>query len=108
MGVGTKVGAPIRDAQGVIIKQNGIAVISHLEQDKLQEIGHYLSANYTENDSKMVLNQLKARVQAEKNKQQTTRHWEERFYLLILPLMLVMLLGFRKGYVLLYYCPVQR
>lgn len=99
MGVGTKVGAPIRDAQGVIIKQNGIAVISHLEQDKLQEIGHYLSANYTENDSKMVLNQLKARVQAEKNKQQTTRHWEERFYLLILPLMLVMLLGFRKGYV---------
>lgn len=99
LGIGTKAGAPIRDAKGVIIKQNSTVVMSHLEQSKLQEIGQYISTNYTENDSKIVLNQLKSRVQAEKNKQQKTRHWEERFYLLILPLMLIMLFGFRQGFV---------
>ena len=98
MGFGTKVGAPIRNVNGTLIKENGKVVMSHLERDKLQTLGQYINANYTENDSKMVLNQLKARAQVEKNKQQKTRHWEERFYLLILPLMLIMLLGFRKGF----------
>lgn len=118
MGMGTKEGVPIHNAKGAIIKQNGRAVISRLEQDKLQEVsnagaGRYITANYSENDSLIVLNQLKARAQAENNKQHKTRHWEERFYLLIIPLMAILLFWFRKGFVfpvviLLLFCNVPK
>ncbi len=104
LGIGTKQGAPIYDANGNFIKQGNKMVISSLEDEKLKEIskvsgGEYLLANYSENDSQIILNKLDKKAKAEEAKHKKTRHWEERFYLLVFPIMLLLLPWFRKGFV---------
>lgn len=104
MGIGSTEGAPVKDAKGNFIKQNGALVISKLEAEKLKEVskaggGHYIKAHYSDRDSRVVLDQLAARAEAEQAKKHTARHWEERFYLLLLPMMAILLFWFRKGFV---------
>ncbi len=104
LGIGSKEGAPVKDIKGNFIKSNGVMVISKLEAEKLKEVskvggGQYTEAHYSDRDSRIVLNQLAARAEAEQAKNHTTRYWEERFYLLVLPVMAIILLWFRKGFI---------
>ncbi len=108
MGIGSTEGAPVKNAQGGFIKVNGNMVISRLEAEKLKEIsrvggGEYLQSHYSDTDGLAVLNQLALSAKTAQVKQQKTRHWEERFYLLILPVMAILLFGFRKGFVFLVF-----
>jgi len=104
MGIGSTKGTPFKDAKGNFIKQNGTLVISKLEVDKLKEVskaggGSYIKAHYSDSDSGFILNQLASRAEAKKAKKHTTKHWEERFYLLVFLVMVIMLFWFRKGFV---------
>ncbi len=117
MGLGSLDGAPVKDSKNNFIKKNGSMIISRLEDDKLKAVsrtggGQYLKAEYHDRDSRTILDQLALRAEAEQVMQSTTRHWEEQFYLLILPVLAMFLFWFRKGFVfpaiLLFLCmPVE-
>lgn len=103
MGVGTFEGAPVQDREGNFIKKNGSLVLSKLEKDKMREIskvgnGHYLETHFSDHDAAIVLNALEKRAEAQMDIKHKTRFWEERFYLLIFPLLPVILLWFRRGF----------
>jgi Ca-activated chloride channel family protein len=104
MGVGTSGGAPIPDSSGNVIKQNGAAVISHLQSDQLQAVsksgnGLYVEANYLDDDVKSILYQITEKIEGQNKSAQKTRYWEERFYILVIIMMMPVLLWFRRGYV---------
>jgi Ca-activated chloride channel family protein len=104
MGVGTSTGAPIPDTMGNVIKEHGTTVISHLETDQLEAVsksgnGFYVEANYLDSDSKSILNQVTKTTEGQDKSSQKTRYWEERFYMLVIVILLPVLLWFRRGYV---------
>lgn len=99
MGMGTEEGAPIPDGKGSYAKQNNTTAISRIEPDKLRSIardgrGIYLDASYLENDTHALL--LQVNRASENEAQKTTRFWEERFYLFLIPLLLLLLPWFRR------------
>lgn len=103
MGVGTAEGIPLRDRSGNIIKKEGNAILSKLEEGKLKELsragnGYYLEAHYTDTGETMILDQLAQQSKAEIDLGKKKRLWDERFYLLILPTLPIILWWFRRGY----------
>jgi Ca-activated chloride channel family protein len=104
MGVGTEAGTPLQDDKGNFIKKKGKTVLSKLEVDKLRDLskagkGQYLEAHYSDRDIRAILTQIKERATAEETTHHKIQQWEERFYLLVFPLMALLLLWFRKGFV---------
>ncbi len=104
MGVGTVEGAPLRDAQGNILKRNGQAILSKLEQERLKGLadagkGYYLEAKYSAQGEGVILKDLEKRSEAQVNTLKKNKLWDERFYFLLLPILPVILFWFRRGYV---------
>ena len=104
MGVGTTEGAPLQDPEGNIIKKNGLPVLTKLEKERLSEIsrsgnGRYLEANHSGHDEKIILKDLENRAEAQSALGKKSRIWDERFYLLILPVLPIILWWFRRGYI---------
>lgn len=104
MGIGAEEGSPIQDRQGNIIKRQGNIVLSKLEKDKLQQLsqagsGQYLEAHYSDVHIQGLLNQIKENSTPQEKTQQKIRQWEERFYLLVFPAMVILLFWFRRGFV---------
>lgn len=104
MGIGTEEGVPLQDSEGNFIKKQEKVIISKLETAKLREIstvgnGLYLEADYSDEPLHTMLNQIQERAKVEKNSRQIIRQWEDRFYLLIFPVMAILLFWFRKGFV---------
>lgn len=104
MGVGTRAGAPIPDKKGNVIRQNNKTIISKLEADKLKAVsdaggGQYIEANYLSSDTQAILSAIEKKTGTQEKTAHHTRYWEERFYVLLFPLMLLILFWFRKGYV---------
>jgi Ca-activated chloride channel family protein len=104
MGVGTLEGAPLKDTNGTIIKRNGAPILSRLEQDKLKSLseagkGYYLEAHYSNRDENLILQDLAKRSDLAVNLGSKNKLWDERFYLLLVPALLIVLVWFRRGYV---------
>lgn len=104
MGVGTLEGAPVQEKRGNFIKKDGSLVLSKLEKDRLHEVsnvgkGRYLESDFSDYSETIVLTELEKRAEAQKNIKQKVRFWEEHFYLFIFPLMPILLMWFRRGYV---------
>ncbi len=100
MGTGTKEGAPIPDGNNGFIKDGGRPVISALQAGRLKRIaqdggGLYLEANYLESDAKTLLSRIDPEAESEAVK--TTRFWEERYYLFLIPAALLLLPWFRRN-----------
>lgn len=103
MGMGTSGGAPLLDKDGKIIRHNGVPIVTRLEKEKLSEIskvahGRYLEAHYSDYDEKVILGDLEKRADAQMEIGKTNRFWDERFYWLIFPVLPIVLLWFRRGY----------
>jgi Ca-activated chloride channel homolog len=104
MGVGTAEGAPLQDHKGNVIKKNGAPILSKLEREILSEIstmgkGRYLQAHYSDREEAIILKELEARADALTQIGKKNRIWDERFYLLILPALPIILWWFRRGYI---------
>ncbi len=104
MGVGTLEGAPLKDANGNVIKRNGAPILSRLEQDKLKSLseagkGYYLEAHYSARNENLILQDLEKRSDLAVNLGSKNKLWDERFYLLLAPALLIILVWFRRGYV---------
>jgi Ca-activated chloride channel homolog len=105
MGVGTEEGAPIRDQEGNLIKKSGEVILTKLNRTKLQELsqigrGRYLESNFSSNAEAVIVKDLDSRAEALKDVHRTTRFWDERFYLLIIPLLPILLFWLRRGYII--------
>ncbi|MEI8124772.1 MAG: VWA domain-containing protein [Parachlamydiaceae bacterium] len=92
MGVGTVEGAFL----------NNTKKMSRLEKDRLSEIskignGRYFEARYADHDEVIILNELATRAEAQMNSGKKNQFWDEYFYLLIIPVLPILLLWFRRG-----------
>ena len=95
MGLGTKIGAPVSDNSGQLLKKQGNIIISKIQTEKMQHMtqngGRYIAANYLDNDSKALLALIKHHyLNARQNKDNKIRYYNEIFYLPV-ALMLVII-----------------
>ena len=102
MGVGTSEGVPLQDHQGNIVKKNGTPILLRLEKEKLNEIskighGRYLTADYSDQSEALLLSDLEKRGDIQMNLSKKNRFWNERFYLILLPILPFFLCWFRRG-----------
>lgn len=104
MGVGLLEGTPLKDSQGNVVKQNGVPIMSKLEEERLKGItevggGRYLQAHYSSKDELAILSDLEKRAEAQAIIGKKSRLWDERFYLLLFIPIPFILWWFRRGYV---------
>lgn len=101
IGVGSLEGAALKDHYGATIKKNGLTVLSKLEKEKFREIstvgnGRYFDADYSGGEA-LIFEDLKQRSDIQEALHKTHRIWEERFYLLLLPILPFFLWWCRRG-----------
>jgi len=102
LGVGTDAGARVPAQQGGWIQdRSGQPVLSALDQTLLQELatagqGIYRTANYRDNDTQEILEAAAITRLPPEASDDRTRIWNERFYLPVLALALLLLPNFRS------------
>lgn len=101
MGVGTFEGAPVQNVEKNKL-QSKSPIISKLEKERLNEIskagnGRYLEAYYSDHEEIIILKELEKRADSQMNIGKKKSFWDERFYLMILPALPIILWWFRRG-----------
>jgi Ca-activated chloride channel family protein len=101
LGVGTPQGGPVPGPRGWLEDRQGQRVVSRLEEDTLKRLataggGFYQQADFRDEDTKTLLAKLQsdAPVQLQEN---PIRVWHERYFLLVLLMMIFLLSRFRRG-----------
>ena len=102
MGTGTAQGVPIPDGKGGYIKQDSTLVFSRLEESRLKRVagdggGFYEQAGYLGDDTQTLLSGIQSVSASKPEAEKTTRYWEERFYVFLLPFALLILPWFRRN-----------
>ncbi|PCJ25246.1 MAG: hypothetical protein COA94_06575 [Rickettsiales bacterium] len=103
LGVGTEKGVNFIGADGQPMMRGGQVLTSRLEKEKLEATaragsGEYFNTHYSNENAKNILKLVEGSMFGAGNKHANIHHWEERFYIFLAPLMLVLLLWFRKGF----------
>jgi Ca-activated chloride channel family protein len=102
LGVGTPEGGDVPgNNNSPLMTRNGQRVISALNEPELKALasaggGIYETADYRDSDTRDILAQVKAAALPNSDKDQRTRVWNERFYLLAGLAMLLLLPQFRR------------
>ena len=104
LGVGTVGGGPVpvQADQGDLMRdRKGTIIESHLDERLLKQLaaaggGIYQRADFRDQDSRNILKQATGKTGKPTPTQQKTRVWNERFYWLLLPLLLLLLPRFRQ------------
>ena len=103
MGVGVVAPAPVLAGNGAPLQDSAIEMrYPPLKAERLQLLataGHglYVEANYTDNDTRVILGSLEASNAKTEMASKSARVWDERFYLPALALALLLLPLFRRG-----------
>ncbi len=105
LGVGSTGGGPIpaRVGQSDLLRdRNGRIIDSRLNEELLQQMtesgdGLYLRADFRDQDSRQILKRAALRAAAPSETNDKTRIWNERFYWMLLPLLLMLLPTFRRS-----------
>lgn len=105
LGIGTEEGARFVDDKGKFIERNGQFLISKIEKGKLQEIsnaggGEYFDSDHSDNNTTEILKAINKRnhLTEQDGVSQDGKQWDDRFYIFVFPVMLIILLWFRKGF----------
>jgi len=98
LAIGTTQGGPV---PGLTIA-NGEPVLSSLDERGLRQLaesggGVFRLADYRDDDTRAILAAILSHARARQNKQTQTRVWNEYFYWLLLPAMLILLYLYRPG-----------
>ena len=102
LGIGTPGGGPVPDQNGRFLTDNRRKVIeSRLDSEGLRLLaeaggGLYLEADYLDDDSRAILEQVLADSDAATAESGRVRVWNERFSWLLLPALLSLLPAFRR------------
>lgn len=105
LGVGSTGGGPVpgRIGQSDLLRdRSGQIISSRLNEPLLQELatlGHglYVNADYRDNDSQQILKRAATRAAAPTETDEKTRVWNERFYWMLFPVLLMLLPAFRRA-----------
>ncbi|MCU7921476.1 MAG: VWA domain-containing protein [Candidatus Thiodiazotropha sp. (ex Dulcina madagascariensis)] len=105
LGIGTPGGGPVpaRVGQGELMRtRNGRIIESRLNEPLLEQLaktggGLYQRADFRDRDSRNILDLASGDIGKPTRTQEKTRVWNERFYWLLLPLLLLLLPRFRAG-----------
>lgn len=103
LGFGTLQGAPIPGGGAGFLKdKNGQTVISHLDEKRFRQIvddggGIYQRASYLSDDTNAILAQIKTLGAAAEKEQKTTIFWDEKFYIFLIPILLIFLPWLRRN-----------
>jgi Ca-activated chloride channel family protein len=101
MGIGTEEGGKVPAADGGWLLDRGRNPIeSSLREDLLRRLaeagnGLYLGATFRDDDTDRLVELAMERSRAQEASDEQTRVWNERFYLLVLPLLLLLLPRYR-------------
>ncbi|MES9992898.1 MAG: VWA domain-containing protein [Candidatus Thiodiazotropha sp.] len=103
LGIGTTGGGPVpaRIGQSDLMRERGGKIIeSRLDEGLLQQLaqaagGSYQRADFRDQDSSSILRLASGRSGRPTQTQEKTRVWNERFYWLLLPILLLILSRFR-------------
>ena len=102
MGIGTAAGTPVAGDNGDWLKDDaGNLRLFRLQSDRLQMLaaaGHgiYVEANYTDSDTRAILGRIGIAEDKQGN-DKSVRVWDERFYIPVFVLALLLLPWFRRG-----------
>lgn len=105
MGVGTSQGGPVPNGQGGFYRGRiGSPIMAPADFARLRSIardgqGLYLDATYQQEDTRAFLDEIGVGKVDEQNGERVIRQWEERFYIFLLPGLLLILTWFRRGIV---------
>jgi Ca-activated chloride channel family protein len=105
LGVGSTGGGPVpgRIGQSDLLRdRSGQIISSRLNEPLLQELaslGHglYVKADYRDDDSQQILKRAATRAAAPTDTDEKTRVWNERFYWMLFPVLLMLLPAFRRA-----------
>lgn len=100
--VGTKEGAPIKDNKNNFIKKRGDIIFSKLDVNELREIskagnGLSLIASYKSKNSDILLNELSASSQSQRQDSKI-KYPDEKFFIFLFPVIILLCFCFRKGF----------
>ena len=105
LGIGTQQGVKLIDETGKFMQRDGQILVSKLDKSKLQDIsnagmGKYFDTHHSDNNTQEILDEINVRNNfLEKDTlSQGGRQWEDEFYIFVFPVMLVILLWFKKGF----------
>jgi Ca-activated chloride channel homolog len=102
LGVGTTEGGQVPDGHGgFLMDRAGQSIISALNESELKQLaeagkGFYQAASFRQNDSEAILDAAAQLKPTQDNTDERTRVWNERFFLLLIPLMALLLPAFRR------------
>lgn len=96
------VGTPQGDQVPLTMAAGSAPVISRLDEDTMAKLassggGIFRIAEFRDNDTRDIIDNVLAEATARKNKQMQTLVWNEYFYWLLLPAMLILLILYRPG-----------
>ena len=105
LGIGSTGGGPVpaRIGQSDLMRdRSGQIINSRLNESLLQELaklGHglYVNADYRDKDTQQILKRAATRATAATETNEKTRVWNERFYWMLLPVLLLLLPAFRRA-----------
>ncbi|CAK0744333.1 Ca-activated chloride channel homolog [Gammaproteobacteria bacterium] len=104
LGVGTRGGGPVPSPYGqFLMDRTGHAVESRLGETQLRQIaeagrGVYAESTFLDTDTRAILKAVNANYSKPPTESEDrTLVWNERFYLVLIPLMLILLPLFRRG-----------
>jgi Ca-activated chloride channel family protein len=105
LGIGSTGGGPVpaHIGEGDLMRdRNGQVISSRLDDDllrQLTQLGHglYVKADFRDQDSQQILKRAARRAAPPKSLNEKTRVWNERFYWMLLPILLLLLPAFRRS-----------
>jgi Ca-activated chloride channel family protein len=105
IGIGTQKGINFVGPNNQPIKRNGKRVISRLEKNTLIDMtnrtgGKYITSHFTDKTSKKIIKFINSTNNEAVMQKQTSKQWDEKFYIFLLPLMIMFFPWFKRGYVI--------
>jgi len=107
LGIGTTTGAPYKNSSGALHKAQGKLIISKLNTSVLQTIakqGHGIYTETVNNDAgiKAILRKAEHNNSDEQTVSGKVRQWQDRYYLFILPVAIILLYLMRQRVLYIY------
>lgn len=103
LGVATKVGIKFVDDNSKPVLRDNKEIISKLEKDKLKALsiaggGEYFDTHYSNKNAVEILKAVNRNSVVKEQNGKTIKRWDEKFYIFLFPIMIIVLLWFRKGF----------
>ncbi len=102
LALGTEQGGPVPDGNGGYVRSYTGQVISKLDSARLKRIasdgqGLFHQASFSDQDTAAILAQIDFKADESEDTRKLLRFWEERFYVFLIPCLVLLLPLFRRG-----------